>query len=191
MLTDNCVTCLWGKDRSSKACLEPMQMSPVPGKTEDGGSDWQHREVLARSPLLNSLMQGQYTAFIQSWNYHGRRSQRCGCVDLCVYVCAWRGGIATQRICITFVGHVAIVQLGAVKDTRKEISVESWIWVCDVLPMSGCGSEQWYAKPLSNFIPLIADMISCIAKGDRESLLYRQWLLNWGKCLEPVLIISW
>lgn len=69
-----------------------MQMSPVPGKTEDGGSDWQHREVLARSPLLNSLMQGQYTAFIQSWNCNGRRSQRCGCVDLCVYVCAWRGG---------------------------------------------------------------------------------------------------
>ena len=103
----------------------------------------------------------------------------CACVRVCVCVCVKRGGIATQRICITFVGRVAIVQLGAVKDTRKKISVESWIWVGDVLPMSGRGSERRYAKPLSNFIPLIADMICGTAGGDRESLLYRQWLLNW------------
>ena len=112
---------------------------------------------------------------------------------MCVCVCVRRGGIATQWICITFVGRVAIVQLGAVKDTRKKISVESWIWVCEVLPMSGCGSEQWYAKPLSSFISLIADMICGIAQGDRvvtvQTVVIKLGEMSWASFYNKMMTI--
>lgn len=66
---------------------------------------------MACSSLLKSLMQGCYAAFIPSWDCHC-----CRCVCVCVCVSKELEGVATQHICITFVGRVAIGQPGAGKD---------------------------------------------------------------------------
>lgn len=187
MLTNHCVSfCLWGWQRSLIQSLSypgSDVFRPWENRRNDGRRDGVHREVLALGPLLNLLMQGQDTAFIQSAMAAGGSGDA-----VCVYgcICVWWWGIATGWICITFARRLAVG-----KDTRKEISVESWIWVYNVLPMSGCASEPRYAKPLSNFIPLIADMICSIARGGRGLLLYIQWLLNCGRCPEQVLILRW
>lgn len=127
---------------------------------EDAGSDWLWRKVLVLfKPVTAGLV----------------------LVCVCVCVCVWGRAMAPAWICITYSGRVAAVQLGAMKDTRRKMWLKSWIWVYNVLPMSGWGSRRWNAKPLSSFIPLIADMICSAAWGERESLLFRQPLLSrWG-----------
>lgn len=97
---------------------------------------------------------GAVHRFHSKLELRGRRSQWC------VYV--WRWAKATQQICITFVGRVAIGQLGAVKDTRKKISVMNmslwcptnvrpWLWaaICKTtlqLHSTYCWYDLWHSQ---------------------------------------------
>ena len=138
--------------------------------------DWRHRELLTCGPLLKPIYRGESIAFIQaSWNRppwpQGRRGSDMRKLHNISRTCCNRS---------------------AVKDTRKrKIWVESRIWVCDVLAMSGCAQSRDMQNHSPTSFQLLPDMICGIAKGDSQSLLYSQYLENWRRHPWPGLIISW
>lgn len=152
------------------------------GRREDWGSDWLHREVVVCSPLLNPLMQGQCTAFIQSWSCRGCRSQRCGFVCLCVCVKCGRSDTANlHHICWPCCNRSAQSSEGHEEENLSRVmnmslwcptNVRLWLWavICKTtlqLHSTYCWYDQCHSQGRQRIVTV-------------QTVVIKLWEMSWA-----------